>query len=434
MTHATLAPLAGRSARPLRSRGTASILAMLFLVLFAVLAVGFMEATVMSAQVSDNDRVSQQERIAAESGMAFIRYQMSAITLPPGTTSANLLSNVAARLGNAMNGTTNMGTAPVVVTPATGTAPATIYLPTRTGWITADPASGSRFRITITQSTVSPNNLIVTSRGMNPDGSAGGGVQFQFQPAPKPYALIGLSSVTLSGSANSNSYDASKGGPARIGRYDSANTNDVGSIASNGNVTLSNTATVDGDLRYGVTGYSSIAPTAVVTGIVAPLSRSVSYASVTLPPAGTYTDLVDVTMSSGTTTAAGGTYVINNLNLSGTAKIIWTGPVKLYIKSGYSVTGGADIQTYDQLPVNRQLFFLPTCTTATWNGTNKCVGELYAPDTTFNISGSVEMFGRITAKVINNSSSGGMHYDESLPAPNGQSSYAPIPGSYLEVP
>ena len=144
MTHPTLAPLAGRSPRPLRPRGTASILAMLFLVLFAVLAVGFMEATEMSAQVSDNDRVSQQERIAAESGMAFIRYQMSAITLPPGTTSANLLSNVAARRGAALNGTTNMGTAPDVVTPATSTAPATIYLPTRTGWITADPASRKR--------------------------------------------------------------------------------------------------------------------------------------------------------------------------------------------------------------------------------------------------------------------------------------------------
>jgi len=44
------------------------------------------------------------------------------------------------------------------------------------------------------------------------------------------------------------------------------------------------------------------------------------------------------------------------------------------------------------------------------------------------------MFGRIVAKTINNSSSGGMHYDESLPAPNGQASFSAIPGSYLEVP
>ena len=41
---------------------------------------------------------------------------------------------------------------------------------------------------------------------------------------------------------------------------------------------------------------------------------------------------------------------------------------------------------------------------------------------------------KVAAKVINNSSSGGMHYDESLPAPNGQASYAPMPGTYLEVP
>ena len=43
------------------------------------------------------------------------------------------------------------------------------------------------------------------------------------------------------------------------------------------------------------------------------------------------------------------------------------------------------------------------------------------------------MFGRIVAKQINNSSSGGMHYDESLPAPNGQISYSPVASSYLEV-
>src|SRR5689334_12908405 len=116
MTHSTLPQIAPAPTRRHSSRGTACILAMLFLILFSVLAVGFMEATMMNAQVSDNERMSQQERIAAESGMSFIKYQMSAITLPPGTTSANLLSNLASRLASSLNGTTNMAGATVSVT------------------------------------------------------------------------------------------------------------------------------------------------------------------------------------------------------------------------------------------------------------------------------------------------------------------------------
>ena len=92
------------------------------------------------------------------------------------------------------------------------------------------------------------------------------------------------------------------------------------------------------------------------------------------------------------------------------------------------------ITTYNNLPTNRQLYCPPACTTATWNGSNVCVGDLYAPDTDFTIGGSVENFGRVIAKSISNSSTKGMHYDESLPAPNGQMSYGPDLDTYLEIP
>jgi hypothetical protein len=396
----------------------ASLLAMLFLVLFSILAVGFAEATMLNAQISRNERFFQNARSSAESGIGFVRYQLGAMTLPAGTTSANLLANVAARLGSALNGTPNMGGSTVAVT---GGA---IYLPSQTGWVTVDKGSMSRFRATITQS---GNNLVVTSRGSCADGSVVRGVQLQFAPASKPYALIGLSSLTLNNGAFSDSYDATKGA------YTAATARSIGSVASNGNVAINNTSKVNGDVRYGMASTLSVANSAIITGVAAPLSRTMSYASVTLPPAGSYTDLGDMSMSSGTMNVPGGTYVLNSLTLSGTARVNWTGPVKLYIKSSYSVTGGVVITTYNNLPINRQLFFLPTCATATWNGTNVSMGELYAPDTTFTIAGSVEMMGRVTAKSITNSSSGGMHYDESLPAPNGQASYMPLMSTYLEV-
>ena len=268
--------------------------------------------------------------------------------------------------------------------------------------------------------------------GTSGNGRVTRAVQLQFQRAPKPYALVGINSLTLSGTAFSDSYDATKGDATKVGRYAAASARAGGSMASNGNVTLSNTAKVNGDVRYGSGSTLTVAPTATINGLAAPVTSTPSFPSVTLPA--TYTDLGDVTQSSGTMSIAGGTYLINRLNLSATAKVIWTGPVKLYIKTSYSVTGTVSISTYDNLPANRQIFFLPTCTTATWGGTNVSVGELYAPDTDFVIKDSVEMMGRVIAKSIANSSSGGMHYDESLAAPGALPiSYSPVVMSYLEV-
>jgi hypothetical protein len=138
-------------------------------------------------------------------------------------------------------------------------------------------------------------------------------------------------------------------------------------------------------------------------------------------------------MSSGSVSLAGGTYLIRNLTLSGTAQITWTGPVTLYIQNSYNVSGNVVINAYQNKPSNRTLYFLPSCTSASWSGTNVCVGDLYAPDTNFTVSGSVQKFGRIIAKSINNSSSGGMHADDALPQPGGMSSYAPDASTYEEL-
>jgi hypothetical protein len=63
-------------------------------------------------------------------------------------------------------------------------------------------------------------------------------------------------------------------------------------------------------------------------------------------------------------------------------------------------------------------------------GLSRC----YAPDTNFTISGRVEMFGRIIAKSVNNTSSGGRLNDELLPAVGGSGPCGPVQGSYIEVP
>ena len=265
------------------------------------------------------------------------------------------------------------------------------------------------------------------------DGISRRGIGVQFKRVSKPYALIGIQGITMSGNAVTDSYDSSTGDPTKVGRYDLLQAKNRGSIASNGNVTIKENARVMGDVTYGRTSVLTVEPTAHVSGAAAPLTTNMSFPSVTLPPAGTYTELGDVNNTSGTQTVAGGTYVIDNLILGGTARIVWQGPVKLYIRYSYNVSNNCSISTFENKPANRQLYFLPTCTTASWTGTNVCVGDLYAPDTAFTVAGSVEKMGRIIAKTINNSSSGGMHYDEALPPAYGVASFAPVADSYAEI-
>src|SRR5205814_3181465 len=153
-----------------------------------------------------------------------------------------------------------------------------------------------------------------------------------------------------------------------------------GSIASNGDISLTNFARVNGDARCGVGKTTSAGGSTVVHGLKARLAKPLSYPSVTLPAG--VVDLTDVTQSSGWgPPIQGGTYLIHNLNLSGTAHITWGGPVVLYIRNSYNISGSVIIDTYGNIPANRKLYFLPTCTTATWTGSHSCIGELYAPDT-----------------------------------------------------
>ena len=428
-----------RRARPIprppatvRRRGVTAVLAMLYLIIFSALALGFYAQTNLSSQISGGERRQAEAQMAAEAGLHFIRFQLSCVNIPPTMTAVAGFKELSLQLADRLNGSANMGaklvgyTAPVPGTGGAPDTPAVIRVPD-SGAIKLDNR-GSAFQAVITDA--SPR---LTVKIVGTSGQFARAIQIQFQRAPKPYALLGLNSLTMSGGAFTDSYNAAKGDPAFEGRYDSSKAKAGGSVGSNGTITLSNTAKVNGDARYGLGATATVGPGAAVTGMLAPMYSPAAYQSVLLPPLGTYQDLGDVNMSAGTVSKGAGTYVINNLTLGGSARINWTGPVKLYIKSSYVVGGNVVITTFDNLPVNRQIYFLPTCTTATWDGTNKSVGELYAPDTAFTIGGSVEMMGRIVAKSINNSSSGGMHYDESLPSPLGMGSYAAVRDTYLEV-
>src|SRR5690348_8982113 len=90
-------------------RGVVTVLAMLFLMLFAVLAVGFYAMVTMAAQIAANEQRLAASQMAAESGMSFLRYEMGQVTISGVTNDAQVLQQAYGQLKARMNGTGNLG-------------------------------------------------------------------------------------------------------------------------------------------------------------------------------------------------------------------------------------------------------------------------------------------------------------------------------------
>src|SRR5438105_3849872 len=178
-----------------RRSGVAALLAMLYLSMFATMAVGFYVSTNTQAMVSHTENDAASSLAAAESGSDFMRYEMANITMPYGTTPINLMSNTALVLGNELNGTPNMGSATVSV------ANGAINIPSDTGWITLDSTLKTRFRITITQKAPASSSLLITVRGDSANTTMTRAVRLEYKPSFRPHVLIGLNSVTMSSNA-----------------------------------------------------------------------------------------------------------------------------------------------------------------------------------------------------------------------------------------
>ena len=76
-TRATAAKNGGR-------RGMTSVLAMMYLMIFSTLALGFYATTTTASQVSHNERTTLAAHMAAESGTHFLRYHLSALDVRAG--------------------------------------------------------------------------------------------------------------------------------------------------------------------------------------------------------------------------------------------------------------------------------------------------------------------------------------------------------------
>jgi len=164
-----------------RRHGITSILAMLYLVLFSTLAIGFYTATTMSGQIARNEKAFELSEAAADGGMQFMRYQLGQLTIAPTVPPSGLMDAVAQGLAQQLNGTANMNGHTVQNTNGV------IYIPSATDWTTVDSSAGTKFRAMITQS---GQFIVVNVDGAGAGGNAMRGIQIQYQKAPKAGAIL----------------------------------------------------------------------------------------------------------------------------------------------------------------------------------------------------------------------------------------------------
>ena len=89
--------------------GSAYVLALLLLGVFASLAVALAAESGMNLRLADNQALVQAARLEAEGGMAYLTYLLRDVSVPSGVSPQQLLDAVAAAVQSQMDGTPNLG-------------------------------------------------------------------------------------------------------------------------------------------------------------------------------------------------------------------------------------------------------------------------------------------------------------------------------------
>jgi Tfp pilus assembly protein PilX len=182
--------------RPVRARrGFAAVLAMLYLVLFSTLAVGFVAAFNASAQVSHTEKHLIDARLAAESGMAFLRYHLWSLDIDHSTPPAMLFEEVYKSMSQALDDTPNLGSYSV------GYDGATITLPAESEAAIPLDDDGCTFRATLTRD---GKEIVARVVGQAGGASVTRGIELRYGIFERPssifdYGVASRSTITMIG-------------------------------------------------------------------------------------------------------------------------------------------------------------------------------------------------------------------------------------------
>ncbi|MDB5356159.1 MAG: hypothetical protein JWN24_2612 [Phycisphaerales bacterium] len=453
-----------------RRHGVASLLAMLYLMLFTALAIGFYSATTMSVQIAKNERSIEQAQLAAESGVQFVRYQLGCIDVPPGTPDSSLLTTVAGLLDTQIGGTSNMNGHRVTINNGV------IYIPASNEYTMMDYTTNAQFRAVIWQS---GSFLELKVTGYGPNGTVGRAVQLQFQKAMHAstifnYGVASKSAISMAGNVKI------------MGATDPTKGSVLSATSGNTPLTMTGSPQISGDFSYtNASGANTYANGTIAgnkatdanfsqhvhAGVTPPLfptidtSSYATYATNTYDPNGGSTLINTVIPPNTNPSFAGGTTIKGVLYIQTPNKVKFSGNVTIQgaivvqnnptgdtSTNGITFSGNVSATSISTLPANATYpagergltgaFLLAPDFAVTFTGNFGTIGGSIVASQ-FSFSGNAG--GTVSGTVINlnDTSMGLAGNSDIIIASTGTSNYptgvvfgskfAPLPGTYEEV-
>ena len=269
--------------------------------------------------------------------------------------------------------------------------------------------------------------------------------------------------ITLAGTAGVDSFDSANPAYSTNGVYDATKKKAGGDVMTNestpGAIDLSGLATVYGRVATGPlgtvamsnpsnvkvgsvayvdgvgtgieSGYytkdmnvafpDAVAP-AVLNTALAPLPNiiaGVGYKYVLLPNSNNRLATLTLTASEKVLVQGHAQLLVENgVNIAGTIIIAPGASLQLYVRAGTISLSGNGVRNETGFAGNFALSAMPAVTTISLSGEGQFTGTIYAPNSTFNVSGGgasgIDMIGAVVANIVNGSGKYKIHYDEHL--------------------
>jgi hypothetical protein len=211
--------------------------------------------------------------------------------------------------------------------------------------------------------------------------------------------LVGINTVDMSGTTTTDSYNSRTG-----------LTGDQGDVLSNGGVTMSNSATVNGNAT--ATSFSLSGSSKITKRRILP-TQLTSFLAVSVPV--DLTDLGTIKLSKGSMRTLGpGSYQVKDVSLSGGTLVIdnAAGPVTLYVTGQFTVSSGQVMMT-DPNPEKFAMYIASTKQAAV-NSNGTFAGVIYAPRAVVTLTGSGQFWGSFIGQQMKLTGSARIHYDPAL--------------------
>ncbi len=246
------------------------------------------------------------------------------------------------------------------------------------------------------------------------------------------------SSLSLNGGCRIDSFDSMVSQWVR-GNAANVATNSV----TAGAISLVGGSWIQGAIQVGVGGKTGTAkpltPTTNTGNVVwkdwscwsldeSTLTSPLEFANVSAPAAGTTAVTVDWRGSNvapgsygdlkasggGEVRLSGGTYVFRSINLTGGAKLSFSGttPATVYVTQDLDLSGGT---FYNTTAVPRNVvFMLAKGVKGKMTGGAQAFAVIYGPEAEFSLTGGTDLYGAIVAKTVTLLSGASIHYDVDL--------------------